>query len=419
MGTLSSGWSISANKSTPGHLVLNAFHTSDLSGQGVLLNLKFNVVGGAGSQSPLTWVNFEFNEGTTASEVSGSFTATGTAAANRIVGKIVTSDGTPVAGAVVRLDGTQQRKTITDAGGNYSFVRVETNDLYTVTPSRANYTFNPFNRSFSQIGSQTEAPFTATMSGDVANPLDTPEYFVRQQYVDILGREPDESGFNYWSDQILACAGDTDCVKERRTSVASAFFVEQEFRQSGAFIHNLYQSALGRRPVYAEYSANRKQVVGGPTLEQQKQTFAASFVARSEFETRYGNNMTAESFVDVLLTNVQASGVDLSVQRDNLIGRYNVGTSRTVSRASVLREVVESAAVRDANYNAAFVLVGYFGYLHRNPDQNGYDFWLNVLNDSSRNAVNYGGMVCSFITSTEYQRRFSNVISRGNNECGP
>jgi photosystem II stability/assembly factor-like uncharacterized protein len=419
-GTLSSGWSISPNTSTPGHLVLNAFHTSDLSGQGILLNLKFKVVGGSGAQSPLTWVNFAFNEGNPAANgVSGSFTATGAAAVKRIVGTIVASDGTPIAGAVVRLDGAQLRKTITDAGGNYSFDRVDANGLYTVTPSRTNYTFNPFNRSFSQIGNRTEAAFTATTTGDAANPLDTPEYFVRQQYLDILGREPDESGFNYWSNQILDCAGNANCAGQGRTSVASAFFVEQEFRQSGAFIYNIYQSALGRRPVYAEYSADRKRVVGGPTLEQQKQTFAVSFVARAEFVTRYENNTTAASFVDVLLTNVQTSGVDLSIQRDSLIERYNAGTNQTQSRAFALRELSESAAVGDANENAAFVLVGYFGYLQRNADQNGYDFWLNVLTESSRDTGKYRGMVCSFITSSEYQRRFSAVVNHNNAECAP
>src|SRR5437867_2081657 len=79
--------------------------------------------------------------------------------------------------------------------------------------------------------------------------LNTPEYFVRQQYVDILNREPDEAGFNYWSNKLLSCAGDVDCTRSRRTGVAAAFFIEQEFKQSGAYIYNVYQSALGRRPV--------------------------------------------------------------------------------------------------------------------------------------------------------------------------
>jgi hypothetical protein len=65
---------------------------------------------------------------------------------------------------------------------------------------------------------------------------------------------------------------------------------------------------------------------------------------------------------------------------------------------------------------AAFVLTEYFAYLHRDPDQGGYDFWLNALNNSEPG--NYRGMVCSFITSTEYQHRFSAVVSHSNGECG-
>jgi uncharacterized repeat protein (TIGR01451 family) len=340
-----------------------------------------------------------------------------TAADGRVSGRILDNHGNPVAGAVIWLSGMDSRKSISDTNGNYHFDEVESNRFYRVTPSRVNYNFNPFDRSFNQVGNNTDAAFTATFISDVANPLDTPEYYVRQQYVDVLGREPDEGGFTYWSDQIIACGGDVGCTRLQRTGVAAAFFIEQEFRQSGAFIYNLYKDALGRPPMYSEYPADRSQVIGGPTLEAQKQAFTTAFVARAELVSRYQANTSAASFVDALLANVQqASGVDLSSQRDSLIGRYNSGTSQTESRALVLREVTEGAAVRDANYNAAFVLVGYFGYLHRNPDQRGYDFWLSVLN--AGDPGNYRGMVCSFITSTEYQRRFSAIVSHSNAECG-
>ena len=172
-----------------------------------------------------------------------------------------------------------------------------------------------------------------------------------------------------------------------------------------------------RRPVYAEYSADRRNVVGGPTLEEQKQAFAAAFVTRAEFASRYEGYTNAASFVDALLANVQqASGVDLGSQRDSLIGRYNTGADQAESRTLVLRDVTESAAVRDANYNKAFVLVEYFGYLRRNPDRQGYDFWLNVLNTGDPG--NYRGMVCSFIASAEYQHRFSLIVTHSNAECG-
>ena len=57
----------------------------------------------------------------------------------------------------------------------------------------------------------------------------------------------------------------------------------------------------------------------------------------------------------------------------------------------------------------------YFGYLRRDPDMEGYDFWLNVLNN--RVPANYRSMVCAFLTSAEYQGRFSTVVTHGNGEC--
>ncbi|MDX6611089.1 MAG: hypothetical protein QOD75_275 [Blastocatellia bacterium] len=81
-----------------------------------------------------------------------------------------------------------------------------------------------------------------------------------------------------------------------------------------------------------------------------------------------------------------------------------------------MRYAIEGVASREATYNAAFVLTEYFGYLKRDPDEGGFNFWLNVLDN--REAGNFRGMVCSFITSTEYQRRFSTIVSRSNADCG-
>jgi hypothetical protein len=177
-----------------------------------------------------------------------------------ISGRIVDDKGNPVEGVVIRLDGTQNRKTITDANGNYTFDNVETNGFYTVTPSRVNYNFNPFNRSISKVGTKAEAAFRGASTGHHANPLDIAEYFVRQQYVDILGREPEEGGFNYWSDQILACNGDADCIRSRAVSVAAAFFIEQEAQQTGS----------GRKPTVL---ANRRLFIRG-FIESARRVFA-------------------------------------------------------------------------------------------------------------------------------------------------
>ena len=57
----------------------------------------------------------------------------------------------------------------------------------------------------------------------------------------------------------------------------------------------------------------------------------------------------------------------------------------------------------------------YFGYLRRDADPGGYDFWLNVLNNREPN--NYRGMICAFLTSIEYQERFGLFLRRSNADC--
>ena len=85
------------------------------------------------------------------------------------------------------------------------------------------------------------------------------------------------------------------------------------------------------------------------------------------------------------------------------------------TRGWVLSQIVEDDSFKHAHYNSAFVLTQYFGYLRRDPDQWGYEFWLNVLNNGGQG--NYRGMVCSFITSAEYQNRFSPVLTHRNADC--
>jgi Legume lectin domain/Carboxypeptidase regulatory-like domain/Domain of unknown function (DUF4214) len=422
-----------AAASFPQQLKDGAIHSVKITYDGVvgwdiyLDNLGTSLVGfnyalGAATNSATAYVGFTSSTGSgnnvqTNDILNWSFSSNNpTAADGNVSGVIVDGQGKPVEGAVVNLNGTEMRKTITNAKGFYQFDSVETSGFYNVSASRANYTFSPSSRSFSALGSHTEAAFTGSSNGDNANPLDTAEYFVRQQYVDILGREPDEGGFNYWSNEILGCGGDSACTDRRRREVAASFFIAEEFQDTGSFIYDMYKGSLGRKPVFNEYSADRKQVVGGSTLMAQKAAFADSFVNRTEFVQKYQGETTAESFVDALLQNVQQSSqLDLGAQRTGLINQYNAGGTLAQSRSLVLRSLADNAALKQKEYNAAFVLTEYFGYLRRNPEPEGYDFWLNVVTNGD--VGNYRGMVCSFITSTEYQQRFSSVVSHSNAEC--
>jgi CSLREA domain-containing protein len=340
-----------------------------------------------------------------------------TASTATIGGQVTNTEGNPLAGVILQLSGTRSARTITDAHGNYYFDGLESEGFYTISPMLANYSFGPSERSFSVIGNKTEAAFTATpYPVATANPLNTDLYFVRQQYLDFLGREPDRDGLLYWASELNKCGTDTGCLSNKRTGIAAAFFVEQEYQQTGSFVYRLYKGGLGRQLSYDEFSADRQKVLGGDDLETSKVGFAGGFVQRAEFVQKYGQATSAETFVDSLLASIQqTSGVNLSNERGALITRYNSGLDINQSRALVLRKAIDETAFKDAVYNSSFVMMEYFGYLKRDPEQEGFDFWLNVLNNREPN--NYRAMVCAFITSAEYQKRFSPVVTHSNQEC--
>lgn len=332
-----------------------------------------------------------------------------TAANGIISGRIVGDDGNPVAGVAIQLSGTQNRRSITDANGSYAFEAVETTGFYTVAPAMNGYTFSPANRSFSALGNRTEAMFTASRNA-AANPnaIDSVDYFVRQQYLDFLGREPDESGFNFWSDQIATCGEDAACRETKRINVSAAYFLSIEFQRTGGLVDGLYRAGFGRAPKYAEFvpdsSAVSRDVVVGRTnwegqLAANKRAFIDAFVARSAFREAY-DGLSNAAYVDKLIAN---TGVAFGAsERDAIVSSLGNGSSR----ADVLLRIAENEQFVNAKRNAAFVMMEYFGYLRRDPDASGYQFWLNKLNEFDGNFVR-AEMVKAFISSNEYRTRFA------------
>jgi len=77
----------------------------------------------------------------------------------------------------------------------------------------------------------------------------------------------------------------------------------------------------------------------------------------------------------------------------------------TETRATVLRKIGESDELQTRELNNAFVTMEYFGYLRRDPDTSGFNFWLNKLNAFNGNFIN-AEMVKAFLTSSEYRQRF-------------
>jgi hypothetical protein len=246
--------------------------------------------------------------------------------------------------------------------------------------------------------------------------IDDSDFFISQHYVDFLNRFPDTGGLGYWTSELGKCGTDAACLNSRRVAVSAAFFISLEFTETGGFVYRLYRGGLGRTPSYAEFMPDRRQVVGGTNLDQSKVAFADAFVQRPAFVQAYQNATTAETFVDALTATMKNStGVDIAGQRTSLISLYGTGANQAQSRSIVVREAIENAAFKQAVYNPSFVLMQYFGYLRRDPDAGGYAFWLDVLNNKDAN--NFKGMVCSFITSREYQERFGSSVTRTNKDC--
>lgn len=251
----------------------------------------------------------------------------------------------------------------------------------------------------------------ALQSIPTTNQIETADFFVRQHYLDFLGRDPDVGGQAFWSNEIARCGTDQACVRSRRIDVSAAFFIETEFQQTGSFVIRLYRASFGRRPVFAEFEADHGMVLAAPNLEQSQQAFANHWVTRDSFTQIFPLTMTAAEFVNKLFDTAQL--IPFETERQQQIDEM---TNHGKTRADVLRAVIEMQAFKNREFNAAFVLMQYFGYLRRDPDDGGFFFWLEILNNREPN--NYRSMVCAFLTSAEYQLRFAPVISRTNAECG-
>jgi hypothetical protein len=76
-----------------------------------------------------------------------------------------------------------------------------------------------------------------------------------------------------------------------------------------------------------------------------------------------------------------------------------------ITRAQALRLIAESELLKKNEFNRAFVALEYFGYLRRDPDAPGYNFWLTKLNQFNGDYI-AAEMVKAFISSGEYRQRF-------------
>jgi hypothetical protein len=297
---------------------------------------------------------------------------------------------------------------------------------------------------------QRGAGFVRTISGIVdigayevqtppfANPIDDANVFVAQHYLDFLNRQPDDSGLAFWTGNITSCGFNSSCADLKRINVSGAFFLSIEFQQTGFYVLRMQRVAFGKRSkdpatrmTLTNWLSDVAQVENGVVvlqpgweqiLENNKQTYGTNIVNSAAFTTKYPTTLTASQYVDALIATA-AVPVTTS-ERNAAITAFGAGG--TSGRVAALRSIADVGQLTaqgsetlpgglpatlatnegvNREFREAFVLMQYFGYLRRDPDDAGYQFWLYKMNQFGGNYL-AAEMVKAFISSDEYRHRF-------------
>jgi hypothetical protein len=216
-------------------------------------------------------------------------------------------------------------------------------------------------------------------------------------------------------------------MNAREVNASAAYFLSIEFQQTGYLVERVYKTAYGNLPnapvplKFSEFLTDTQQIGRGvvvlqdgweAALENNKKAFLTEFVQRTRFVSAFPVSMTPAEFVDKL--NANAGNVLSASERSKLIGLFGpVPTTNDIAaRAEALRQLAENQNLYQAEFNRAFVLMEYFGYLRRDPnagpdkDYSGFAYWLNKLNEFNGDYIN-AEMVKAFIASAEYRQRFA------------
>jgi len=363
-------------------------------------------------------VNENANPGSVALTVTRSGDTSGAASVS-----FVTSDGTATqrsdytfGSGVVQFGPGESQKSINILLVNDNLV--EGNEFFFVTLS------NPSGNSV--IGTPNSVNVTINdddTSASNTNPIDNAQFFVRQQYLDFLGREPDSAGLTFWTNQMTNCSNPPPAdLTVCRVNVSAAFFLSTEFQETGGFVDRIQRAAFGRQSAdpasrlsYLKFMRDTRQVGAGvvvgqsgfdTVLENNKQAYATQVVADPSFAARFPQT-TAAPYVAALFA---SAGITPTTSESNAaVSAF--GSGGTAGRVAALRSVGDSNSLRQAEANSFFVLAEYFGYLRREPtalpdiDNSGYSFWLTKLNQFNGDFLK-AEMVKAFLNSSEYRQRF-------------
>jgi hypothetical protein len=258
------------------------------------------------------------------------------------------------------------------------------------------------------VNASTGATILAGTFGSIApaaNPLTDSNFFVRQQYVDFLGRAPEQEGFEAWVRTLDDCqVGDKSCDD---VQVSSGFYRSDEFSGRGYFVYRLYDATLGRLPHYDEFMngmSRLSELTATLSFDAAKAQLTRELMARPEFSSRFGSLEDSAHAEDFVTSLERAAGVVVS-NHAQLVGDRRNGASKP---EDTVRSFVETPEVHERFYIRGFVAMQYFGYLRREPEADGFRAWVDTITYGLNGATpgDYRVLINGFVHAQEYRNRF-------------
>jgi hypothetical protein len=198
--------------------------------------------------------------------------------------------------------------------------------------------------------------------------------FVTHLYQDVLGRQPDAAGYSFWVNSL-------DQGTYTTGQVSIAFAASTEYRTN--VIGRFYVDILGRYPNTSEVNTFLSLFEAGLSQDNIRGLFFGS----EEFYNRVGQNPTA--FVTQLYSQIlgrTASAADVNFWVNEL-------NASNGDRARIARNFLGSP-----EYKQDEVIAVYAGFLHRNPDTDGFNYWYG----QQQNGMTVETLAVSFLASPEY-----------------
>ena len=215
--------------------------------------------------------------------------------------------------------------------------------------------------------------------------------FVMQQYRDFLARESDEAGIDFWVGAMSPPSGSGQAPVQR-TAMIQTFLDSAEFGGTVAPVARLYFAYFLRIPDYGGLNFWIGRHRSGDSLAAISDQFATS----PEFVATYGSLDNAQ-FVQRVYSNVLARAPD-SGGLAFWVGQMNAG----MTRGQMMLQFSESPEYQALIRSEVYVTMIYSGMLRREPDSDGFRYWVDALD----RGTSVQGLIDLFVGSGEYHNRF-------------